>query len=476
MKKLCLIALFITSVPFFTLCTAQNTDIHDFFGSPLDGANPTSQNLTLSGKVLYGMTNRGGYYNNEQGCIFSVDTDGNNYKIILNFNDTNGAFPNGSLILSGKRLYGMTIGGGPYGNIFSIDTDGSSFKNLLYFNDTNGATPYGSLIIAGNRLYGMAGGGAHNGGCIFAIDTNGNNYKKLFDFTEPNGIGPQGSLILNGKVLYGVTGLGGTYNDGVIFSIDTDGTHYKKLLDFDSANGKYPLGSLTLSLSGKVLYGMTEVGGAHNLGCIFSIDTDGSSYKDIYDFINILNAIIGKPRGSLTLVGKALYGATPGVAGNLGFYNGNIFSIDTDGSNFTNRLYFGEGWGANPFGSLTYASGELYGMTYDGGVYNKGIIFKLDTGAVSTLSINSLTENAGELKVYPNPNNGIFILQINSQQPVNNNYIQVYDVLGQQVYQSSVNTNNMQINVSGQSQGLYFYRVVTETGELVGEGKIVLQR
>ncbi len=52
----------------------------------------------------------------------------------------------------------MTYGGGlnEDGVIFSIDTNGKGFTKLLDFNySTDGRNPYGSLTISGNKLFGM---------------------------------------------------------------------------------------------------------------------------------------------------------------------------------------------------------------------------------------------------------------------------------------------------------------------------------
>ncbi len=54
------------------------------------------------------------------------------------------------------------------------------------------------------------------------------------------------------------------------------------ILNFDSGNGEHPNGSLTFYAN--KLYGMTSQGGAHDVGCIFRIDTDGTGYQDLYDF------------------------------------------------------------------------------------------------------------------------------------------------------------------------------------------------
>src|SRR5277367_3596362 len=108
---------------------AQYTDLLDFFGS--NGDNPyASLTLSASGNILYGMTKYGGAPGN--GNIFSIHTDGTHYKDLMDFNTTNGAYPQGSLTLSasGSVLYGMVAGGAANydGLIFSIDTDGTAYN------------------------------------------------------------------------------------------------------------------------------------------------------------------------------------------------------------------------------------------------------------------------------------------------------------------------------------------------------------
>ncbi len=91
-------------------------------------------------------------------------------------------------------------------------------------------------------------GGLHDSGCVFSIDTNGMGYKDILDFYGPNGAYPwMSSLILSGSMLYGMTEYGGAYNTGCMFSIDTNGSGYIDRHDFSSSNGEYPNGDLTLS-------------------------------------------------------------------------------------------------------------------------------------------------------------------------------------------------------------------------------------
>ena len=62
-------------------------------------------------------------------------------------------------------------------------------------------------------------------------------------------------MTLIGSTLYGMTLVGGADSHGNIFSINTDGSGYQNLFCFNGANGAYPYGDLTLD--GSTLYGMT---------------------------------------------------------------------------------------------------------------------------------------------------------------------------------------------------------------------------
>jgi uncharacterized repeat protein (TIGR03803 family) len=427
--------------------------------------------LTLVGNKLYGMTTIGGA--NNMGCIFSMDTNGNNYKILLDFNDTNGSNPRGSLTNSGSVLYGMTNSGGIYfrGTIFSIDTNGTKFKTLLNLGDTNGSNPYGDLTLSGKTLYGMTYGGGVNGkGCIFSIDTNGSNNKILFNFNGSNGKEPYGDLTISGNKMYGMTYLGGAHDSGCIFSIDTDGGNYKTLFSFTQMNngGFKPYGSLTLS--GNILFGMVKWGGPNLGGCIFSIDTGGNGYKSIFNFNDIRGG--SYPMGSLILSGDILYGMTPEHSGGFG----SIFSIDTNGNNYIEYVFNStNGW--FPVGSLTISGNILYGMTEYGGISDSGVIFSFND---VDMAVNKIKGTSGTTVLYPNPNNGNFIIEVKSEEQRVKN-IEVYNVLGEKVFaplnpqSGTLRHSAYQLDLSGQPAGVYLYRAVGENGALVGEGKFVIE-
>jgi uncharacterized repeat protein (TIGR03803 family) len=274
-------------------------------------------------------------------------------------------------------LYGMTMMGGTndMGCIFKIKTDGSGYTKIFDFSgSSNGKYPYGSLTLSGNMLYGMTNqGGNADKGCIFKINASNNAFTKLFDFTgAANGSYPKGNLVLSGNTLYGLTTNGGADDKGSAFSIQTDGTGYTQLLDFSGTeNGRLPQGSLIIS--GDTLYGTTVEGGANDMGCLFSININGTGYKDLLDF-NYTNNEGYYPVGSPTLVGTELYGTTS-IGGNDG--EGSVYKIDPSHSKYSRLINFnGSGNGGDPIGDLIFAGHALFGMTHEGGSYDNGVIFK----------------------------------------------------------------------------------------------------
>jgi len=402
-------------------------------------ATPSFANFTqASDGKLYAMTPNGGA--NNVGFIFSYDPSASVELKVKNFDNNNGAHPNGSLIqASDGKLYGLTHDGGTNnaGVIFSFDLSTSTYTKLYDFDSANGAHPYGSLLEAADgKLYGMTyAGGSSNAGVIFSFKPSSSTYIKLKDFDITNGAKPYGNLIqaTDGK-LYGITNRGGSTDDGVIFSYNPSISTYTKLKDFDSSTGSQPYGSLVQATDGK-LYGMTNQGGSGNYGVIFSFDTSPATYTKQMDFHNS-----GHPKGSLIqatdgkLYGFAFYGSSPslifsfnpstsiytqlyefGAFGDSGaktpgslmqatdgklYGMGSyafmaerdfIFSYDPSTSSYATLKDFGPNEsGRNVIGCLLHANdGKLYGLTRDGGTNNFGVIFSYD---LSSATYKKLTD------------------------------------------------------------------------------------
>jgi uncharacterized repeat protein (TIGR03803 family) len=196
-----------------------------------DGAGPHA-GLILSGNTLYGTAYDGGSWS--LGTVFAVNTDGTGFTNLHSFNGySEGIRPDAGLILSGNILYGTTRYGGSGGNdngngtVFAVNTDGTGFTNLHSFTaasfalhtNSDGAYPQAGLILSGNTLYGTAAiGGTSNPGTVFAVNTNGVGFTNLHSFTAGDGGFPLAGLILSGNTMYG-TGSGGNSVGGSVFSL-----------------------------------------------------------------------------------------------------------------------------------------------------------------------------------------------------------------------------------------------------------------
>jgi hypothetical protein len=222
-----------------------------------------------------------------------------------------------------------------------------------------------------------------------------------------------------------VVELGGAHNDGVIFSIDTNGSGYKDFFDFNGTNGKYPSDN-SLFLLGNKWYGMVDGGGLNGYGLIFSIDTNGSGYKDLFDF-NYLD-------------------------------------------------------GSGAVGAFTRVNNKWYGQTYSGGTDSDGVIFSFND---LSLGINELPATYSGISLFPNPSNGLFQLGIRNGQLGINGTVEVYNMLGKKIYskqffpEGSIRTtlhSQLSIDLSNNANGIYLYRVTSNSGDLMGEGKLIIQK
>jgi uncharacterized repeat protein (TIGR03803 family) len=316
----------------FTPPTTNNTD----------GVGPGG-GLAISGNMLYGAASGGGGTGGS-GTIFAVNTDDTGFKTLYSFTaldyssspptNSDGANPNGGLVLSNNMLYGTTYGGGPggVGTVFALNTNGTGFKTLYSFNGTNdGSLPAGHLVISGTTLYGTAySGGTGYAGTVFALNTDGTGFRTLHAFkaTDDGAYPSEGGLVLSSNILYGTTPNWGGANGGTLFALNTDGSGFGTLYSFalspggTNSGGASPVGGLVVSSN--LLYGATAFGGGSAGGTVFALNTDGTSFRSLHSFVPFSDG--GRPIGGLLVSGDTLYGAAS-VAGSGGAGSGTVFSL-----------------------------------------------------------------------------------------------------------------------------------------------------
>jgi len=194
-------------------------------------------------------------------------------------------------------------------------------------------------------------------------------------YTNSDGANPYAGLITNssGKTLYGTTSGGGSSGNGTVFAVNTDGTGFTNLHSFSGdSDGAYPYAGLILS--GNTLYGTASEGGSSGVGTVFAINTDGSGFTNLHNFIGSDG---GYPYAGLILSDNTLYGTAQDGGGYQGA-EGSVFAVNTNGTGFTNLdIFFGPN-GAGPQAGLVLVAGfVLYGTTVGGGSSGNGTVFSI---------------------------------------------------------------------------------------------------
>jgi len=109
------------------------TVIHNFTSNPATlGSGPTGGLVQGSDGYLYGTTSIGGA--NGYGTIFKIKTNGSGFKVIHDFDKTDGALPNSTPMLhTNGIIYGLTQSGGTLddGVLYSVDASLKPFASLF---------------------------------------------------------------------------------------------------------------------------------------------------------------------------------------------------------------------------------------------------------------------------------------------------------------------------------------------------------
>jgi uncharacterized repeat protein (TIGR03803 family) len=264
-----------------------------------------------------------------------------------------------------------------------------------------GQRPYGG-VAQGNdgTFYGTTlQGGTNGAGTVFRLNRDGSGYTTLHTFTT-NGVdgrSPNGLIVGTDGALYGTSSIGGSHGAGTVYKLNTNGTSYSVLHNFVGTvtDGQFPQAGLAQGSDG-ALYGTTFFGGSSGMGTVFKLNTNGGGYSVLLAFSGASGD--GANPDTAVVQGRdgALYGTTF-----LGGTNdtGTVFKLNTNGAGYS-VLRSSAGApadGENPNAALIQGSdGLLYGTTYSGGSNGVGAIFKLGTNGANYSLLHVFGQTPGD--------------------------------------------------------------------------------
>ena len=407
-------AIFITLLLATILVPAQTQAtkfkvLHTFHGS--NGAIPWTQLTRDAVGDFYGTTSEGGEgvcSNYGCGTVFKLDKNGKQVWL-HSFNGKNGRQPMAGLLRDAAgNLYGTTVEGGDMtcfsqgcGTVFKLDTTGKETVLHKFSGSPDGEMPEALLVKdAAGDLYGTTySGGASGGyGTVFKLDKAGKE-TILHSFAGPPDGGGDGAYSYAGVIrdsagnLYGDTFGGGAFCCGVTYVIDATGSETLLYSFTGGSDGGDPSSVLLADAAGN-LYGTTRDGGnseCGGMGCGVVVKLSpqaGGSWSEtvLYTFCSLTNCTDGEYPGLGPLVLDSdgnLYGTT--FSG--GIYNrGVVYEVGTTGKETVLHDFTGKKDGGTPAAGLSMDKlGNLYGATELGGDsncaitngYGCGVVFKL---------------------------------------------------------------------------------------------------
>ncbi|HTA27864.1 MAG TPA: T9SS type A sorting domain-containing protein [Bacteroidia bacterium] len=140
----------------------------------------------------------------------------------------------------------------------------------------------------------------------------------------------------------------------------------------------------------------------------------------------------------------------------------------------------------DPLGNNVYMGGDINNGLPFVAFGNDTVFYKKNSGEYGFLtkwnSCSDIITNAPQSKnieniidLFPNPNTGKFTLESSNRNM--NSTIEIYNILGEKVFTEPLSSQNKNaIKMGSQPSGVYLYRVISENGSLIGEGKFVIQQ
>ena len=402
-------ALIVVATP---VVQAQTYSVIYNFPGRAGGAFPEA-GLTIDARgSLYGTT-AGGGTGNGNGTVFKLTQKLSGWVStpLYAFAGGNDGFSPQSGVVFGPNgsLYGTTTAGGVgcgswgCGTVFNLRPPATACKAALcpwaetvlyrFEGGNDGATPASGDVVFdqegslyGTTTFGGTGNNCTGTGCgaVYKLTPSGSGWTECVIYSFSGGAYPNGVIFDNAAdLLYGTTSSGNMY-DGEIFQLTPSGCSSTERLLYgfdDGTDGGFPEGGVIFDPAGN-LYGTTSDGGPGHGGTVFELikhNNGGFSFSLIYGFTASQQFQFQGPFGSLVMDAAGnLYGTTyeEGLYG-----EGTVFELmlNADSSWTYKDLHDFDGSdGANPVGNVILdANGNIYGTASEGGRYGSGVAWEI---------------------------------------------------------------------------------------------------
>ncbi|MBL0328247.1 MAG: T9SS type A sorting domain-containing protein [Bacteroidetes bacterium] len=175
---------------------------------------------------------------------------------------------------------------------------------------------------------------------------------------------------------------------------------------------------------------------------------------------------IGLPAG-IDIQSIAYHDTTWTIGSNFG-----VFSSTDDGINWAT-------------GSMLLSTDRT--PTADGlyiGMNIQTLDFKLNDGFIGTtgngcwttaaliLGVNDEKEIDNDVAIYPNPNSGLFTLELLNKKAGSD--VEIYNLLGKLIYRNKLVNEKNVIDISNEAAGMYFYKILLD-GKTISDGKLIVK-